>query len=336
VDDEVAQSTGAGDAAAMKDDRWTRRAESLARRQGGVISRRQLFDMGIPRWRTRAHVRARRWRRVHRQTIAVHTGPLPPRARQWTAVFEAGSRGALDGASSLIAGGLTGFDVARERVSVPRGARVYRSAVVDIRQTRRWRRDDIDTTDIPRIRSEVAAVHAALWALTDRQAALILTMTVQQRIASAQGIAEALLKVRRDRRRRFVERVVLDLLGGSESLGELDLVRGCRRRGIPEPDRQVVRPGPHGRHVLDARWGRYCVVVEVDGIHHLGARQVVSDALRQNDVTLAGDLVLRLPLLGLRAEPDAFFAQISNALEGRGWQPPHNVIRNGAHRPRAG
>jgi very-short-patch-repair endonuclease len=78
------------------------------------------------------------------------------------------------------------------------------------------------------------------------------------------------------------------------------------------------------------------VVVEVDGIHHLGARQVVSDALRQNDVTLAGDLVLRLPLLGLRAEPDAFFAQISNALEGRGWQPPHNVIRNGAHRPRAG
>lgn len=299
-----------------------RQAEALAKRQGGVISRRQLLELGVPRWRTRAHVRARRWRRVYRQTIGIHTGPLPPLARRWTAVFEAGSRGALDGASSLVAAGLTGFIVERERVSVPRGARVFRSAAVNVRQTRRWRREDIESAGVPRMRSDVAAVHAALWASSDRQAALIVTMAVQQRIVSAADVAAALLRVRRAPRRRFIEHVVLDLMDGSESLGELDLVRGCRRRRIPVPDRQVVRPGPHGKHILDARWEAYRVVVEVDGIHHLHATQVVEDALRQNDVTLTGDLVLRLPLLGLRVAPDEFFAQIAEALRSRGWERP--------------
>ena len=147
-------------------------------------------------------------------------------------------------------------------------------------------------------------------------------MTVQQRLATAEEISTALLQVRRDRRRRFIEAVLLDLLGGSESLGEIDLARGCRERGMPVPERQVMRPGAHGRHVLDARWDAFGVVVEVDGIHHLHAKQVVDDALRQNDVTLQGDLVLRLPLLGLRAEPDAFFDQIADALRRRGWRSP--------------
>lgn len=299
-----------------------RRAEALARRQGGVISRRQLLDVGVPRWRTRSQVRARRWTRLYGQTIVVHRGPVLQRGMQWAAVFEAGSRGALDGVSSLIAAGLTGFTMGSQRVSVPRGARVLRSAQVNIRQTRRWRRDDIDTSDVPRVRTEVAAVHAALWATSDRQAALILSMVVQQRLARADEIGAALLRVRRDRRRRFVEKVVLDLLDGAESLGEIDVARGCRRHGLPEPDRQVVRPSGHGRHVLDVHWTDYGVTLEVDGIHHLHAKQVVRDALRHNDIALDGDIVLRLPLLGLRVAEDEFYRQIETALERRGWRRP--------------
>jgi len=306
-----------------RDDVGLRKAEALARRQGGVISRRQLLGLGIPRWRTRAQVKARRWRRHQRQTIAVHTGPLPAQAHQWAAVFEAGSRGALDGVSSLIAAGLTGFAEERQRVSVPRGAKVYRSAHINIRQTRRWRRDDIEPKGVPRIRTEVAAVHAALWARSNRQAALVLSMVVQQRLAVPEDIARALLDVRRDRRRRFVETVLLDLIGGAESLGEIDVARNCRRRGLPEPDRQVVRKGRAGRYFLDAYWEDFGVVLEVDGIHHLHARNVVDDALRQNHVTLAGGTVLRLPLLGLRVAEDDFFEQIGTALRRGGWKRPN-------------
>jgi very-short-patch-repair endonuclease len=299
-----------------------RSAEALARRQGGVISRRQLLALGVPRWRTRAQVNARRWRRLHRQTIVVHTGPIPAQALQWAAVFEAGSRGALDGVSSLIAAGLRGFSEDRQRVSVPRGTRVYRSPRINIRQTRRWRRSDIVSNGVPRVRTEVAAVHAALWAQSNRQAALILAMTVQQRLANAEDIARALLEIRRDRRRRFVEKVLLDLMGGAESLGEIDFAVRCRRRGLPEPDRQVVREGRGGNYFLDVYWEGYGVVLEVDGIHHLHATNVVADALRQNHVSLDGDTVLRLPLLGLRVAEDAFFGQIETALRRGGWKRP--------------
>ncbi|MET0449479.1 MAG: hypothetical protein ABW004_13780, partial [Aeromicrobium sp.] len=185
----------------------------------------------------------------------MHTGLLSPQALLWAGTFEAGVRGVLDGTAALLAAGLKGYTVDRIRVSVPRGAKVHRSPAIDIRQTRRLDGGDIDERPgPPRVRPEVAAVRAALWASTDRQAALIITMTVQQRIAEADAIGRELLRVRRDRRRRFVERVVIDVMGGSESLGELDMLRECRQRGIPLPDRQVVRRGPHGTHFLDARW----------------------------------------------------------------------------------
>lgn len=178
----------------------------------------------------------------------------------------------LDGASALVAHGLKGFDVARVRVSVPRGAKVHRSRGVDVRQTRRLRPEDVFEGVGPRrVRPEVAAVRAALWAGSDREAGTIIAMVVQQGIASASSIGRELLSVRRDRRRKLVERFVLDAMGGSESMGELDLVRECRSRTIPVPDRQVVRTTPAGSYCLDARWARFKVVLEVDGIHHLAA-----------------------------------------------------------------
>ena len=300
-------------------DQRMRRAEALAAEQAGVISRKQLYALGVTRAEVRANVTARRWRRVGSQSLAVHRGPLPLDAQQWAAVFEAGPRAMLDGASALVAGGLEHFRVEQIRVSVPRGARVRRLRGVDVRQTRRWAADDVTTSGIPRTRPDVAAVRAALWARTDKQAALLLTMAVQQRLVTAEAIGVEMLRVRRDRRRPFIHTVILDLLGGVRSLGELEFARECRRRGLPEPSRQVVRRGKDGRYYLDVIWERWGVVVEIDGIQHSWADQVVGDALRHNAVTLANATVLRLPLLGLRVDPDSFFDQIEQALVAAGW-----------------
>jgi very-short-patch-repair endonuclease len=300
---------------------------ALARGQGGVVSRRQLLAAGVPRWRTRAEVRAGRWRAHWRQTVAVHTGVLDQQAMLWAATFEGGTRSLLDGASALVASGLTGFTLPRLRVSVPRGAKVHRSRAIDVRQTRRLEPSDrLDAAGPPRVRPAVAAVRAALWARTDREAAMLIAMTVQQAIAAAEDIGRELLRVRRDRRRTLVERFVLDAMGGSHSMGELDLVRECRRRGVPVPDRQVMRRTAAGTYYLDARWWRYKVVLEIDGIHHLAPRAVVSDAVRHNEIALGGDVVLRLPVLGLRLEPDAFFDQLCRALVAGGWRGPQDVI----------
>lgn len=297
-----------------------RRAQRLAARQDGVLSRPQLYAAGVTRWEVRANLAAERWRRVGPQTVALTTGPLGPGAADWVAVLEGGPRAFLDGASSLRAGGLRHYEVALIRVSVPRGARVRRVRGVDVRQTRRWSPDDLAPgSGVPRSRNEVAAVRAALWARSDRQAVLVLTMAVQQGLVTPADLGVEALRVRRDRRRGLVHDVVLDLGAGVRSLGERDFARECRRRGLPEPSRQVVRRGRDGRYYLDVMWEAWGLVVEIDGIHHAWAQNVVSDALRHNAVTLANATVLRLPLLGLRVAADEFFAQIEAALRARGY-----------------
>ena len=64
------------------------------------------------------------------------------------------------------------------------------------------------------------------------------------------------------------------------------------------------------------------MALEVDGIQHAWVENVVPDALRQNSIVLTGDVVLRLPVLGLRVCPDAFFDQIAAALGRAGCPVP--------------
>lgn len=304
--------------------RRARRAkvERRAATQDGVLSRREVYDLGVSRGEVRAEVAARRWQRVGAHCVVVHSGPLTVEARHWVAVIEAGPRAFVDGESSLVLAGLEHYEPERIRVSVPRGARIrHRSSTsIDIRQTRRWVADDLEPGEgVPRTRVPVAAVRAALWARSDRQAMLLLTMTVQQRRCEVSEIAHEMLRIRRDRRRELVHATLIDLAGGVGSLGELDVLRGCRERMLPEPDLQTVRRTPDGSLYLDFRWARWRVVVEVDGIQHAWAQHVVGDALRHNRVALDGDTVLRLPVLGLRVCPDDFFDQIETALTRAGW-----------------
>ena len=114
-----------------------RHVERLAAGQAGVISRPQLYAAGVTRAEVRANLRAGRWQVLGSQSVITYTGAPTSRAREWAAVFEAGPRAFLDGASSLVAGGLKKYEIDRIRFSVPRGARVRRGKGLDIRQTRR-------------------------------------------------------------------------------------------------------------------------------------------------------------------------------------------------------
>ena len=295
-------------------------ARALGREQGGVLSRPQLYALGVTRWRITGEVRARRWQLIGDQSVCLHNGPVDQAGHEWAAVFQGGPRACLDGASALLAAGLERYTVDRIRVSVPRGARIRRTRAYDIRQTRRWASDDIEQSGIPRTRPAVAAVRGALWAVTDRQATYLLTIAVQQGLTRVEDLGLELLRIRRDRRRLLLHTVVNDLLDGARALGELDVGRELRRRGLPPPDRQVLRRDRRNRYYLDLYWPDYHLVVEIDGIHHTWAENVVGDALRQNSLALDGDTVLRLPLLGLRLQPDDFFAQIEEGLRRGGWR----------------
>lgn len=304
------------------------RVDQASRDQAEILSRAQIYALGITRAEVRANVAAKRWQAIGRHCVATHTGPLTVEARHWVAVLEGGPRAFVDGESSLVLAGLENYEVVEGiRVTVPRGARIrHRASTLNIRQTRRWSSNDLHVgPGVPRSRNPIAAVRAALWAGSDRQATLLLTMTVQQRVASVEEIAAELLKVRRDKRRALLHETVLDLAGGVGSLNELDVLRGCRQRGLPEPDTQAVRRTPRGSYFLDFRWKRWGVVVEVDGIQHAWAQNLVADALRHNSIAISGDTVLRLPVLGLRLCREEFFDQIGAALRAAGCVVPDDL-----------
>jgi len=298
-----------------------RRALKLAAKQGGVLSRPQLYELGITRAEIRGHVRAKRWQLIGDQSVQLGNTALSGEGERWAAVFQGGPRACLDGGSALQAAGLERYELDRVRVSVPRGARVRRNKRFDIRQTRRWSADDIVGAGVPRTRPAVAAVRAGLWARTDREATYVVTLVVQQGLTTTDAIGEQLLRVRRDKRRRLLHAVVNELLDGARSLGEIDVAEALRRRGLPPPQRQVLRKDGENRYYLDLYWPQFRLVVEVDGIHHAWADNVVGDALRQNALAIDGDTILRIPLLGLRLQADAFLDQIEQALRAGGWSP---------------
>ena len=288
--------------------------EKLAAGHGGVLSRALLAEHGAGRETVRHAVHSGRWRLHGHQTVALHRGPLSQLAHQWRAVWETGLRiAALDGATALTAAGLTGFDAPTIHVSIPWGSDPGSVEGVTIHRVVRRVPGELLGAGIPRVTPAVAAIRAAHWAVSNRQAALVLMMPVQQRLVSPAQLRDAARRVRGRTRRAFVQQVVRDVAAGVESLGELDFALLCRRRGLPEPSRQVVRHGPRGRVYLDVRWDRIGLVVEIDGAGHRMGLAVMDDNLRQNAVTLGGDTVLRIDLVGLRLAGEQFLDQVCEA-----------------------
>jgi hypothetical protein len=301
--------------------RRQQRAGDVFAEQNGVAARRQLYAAGLRRWDVRAELRAGRWVRRGRQTVSDFSGTPDRPATYWIAIFEVGQFAALDGVTALEAAGLEGFEEPTIHVSVPKSSTPRKPPGVRVHETRRRHPDDLEPFALRRTRPEVAAVRGALWAVSDRQAALILVMSVQQRLTTPDKLAVEMARIRRARRRRTMLALIGDLADGVRSLGELDFARMCRRSGLPEPERQAVRRLARGSAYLGVEWPRYGVVVEIDGIHHAEPDQVVADALRQNEIGRDGALVIRIPVLGLRTEPDRFLTQVRSALLSRGWQP---------------
>jgi len=166
---------------------------------------------------------------------------------------------------------------------------------------------------IPRTIPAVAAVRAAHWAVSDRQAALLLVMPVQQRLVTGPQLVAAARSVRGRTRRAFIPSVARDIADGAQSLGELDFALMCRRRGLPEPTRQAVRKLGGQRAYLDAAWEDIGLAVEIDGSQHQWGVASTDDQFRQNALVIGGERVLRMTLMGLRLNPERFMDQVCTA-----------------------
>jgi very-short-patch-repair endonuclease len=190
-----------------------------------------------------------------------------------------------------------------------------------IHNSRLWNPEDFVMTDgLLRTRNEVAAARAGMYARTDRAAATVMALAVQQRVVTGERQVLEVRRINRHKRRPFLLTIAMDIADGAHALSELDFTRLCRSRGLPAPTRQVLRRGHKGKIYLDVYWDDFKIVVEIEGIQHEAVENCVDDALRQNAVTITRDAVLRIPLLGLRTCPGAFMDQVEQMLFVAGWR----------------
>ncbi|MDG4833586.1 DUF559 domain-containing protein [Solwaraspora sp. WMMD1047] len=299
--------------------------------QAGVVTWGQaVAELGPSRVR---HLLATgRWQRLCRGVLASGTGPLTQDAQWWVAVLAAGERAVLAGLTAALAGGLKGYwrrQVIDVLVPYPRHAsRLPRTfsfelPAVKVRRTRHLPDSDLQFARPMRTTMARALVDAAQWAESDRDAQGMLAAGCQQRKVTPDEITQVLDRMPQIPRRTLIRRTVEDIAGGAHALSEIDFIRLCRRHGLPEPSRQERRKDGQGRNrYLDAYWRQWRLHVEIDGAHHMDARQWAADLQRQNEVWLTGDRILRFTAFDVRNRPDYVITQIRTALLAAGWRPP--------------
>jgi very-short-patch-repair endonuclease len=164
-----------------------------------------------------------------------------------------------------------------------------------------------------------SVVDAAQWARSDRDAVAVVAAAFQQRLVGAIDMAPVLARMTHVKRRRVIVAAVADAAGGAESVAEVDFARLCRQGRLPEPSRQVVRVDSAGRRrYRDVYFDDWRLHVEIDGGQHMNVRSWYADMHQQNEITIAGERLLRFPAWMIRHQAHEVIAQVRAALLAAG------------------
>lgn len=282
--------------------------QDLAARQEGVLSRATLARLGVSRSFVRNQLRARRWSQRTHSVLTTTTGPLSREQLQWVGVAHAGPTAMVGGLTAAGRHGLAGWH--RETVTVLVDDELSFDAVDGIRFVRTRRSPLLlrsPRPGLPTCRLEPAVLMFAADEAHERTALGAVVAGVQQRLTTAERLAEWTRLLRPLRRAPRIREVLGDVGNGSHSMGEVDVARLCRAWGIVPPRRQTRRRDRSGRvRFTDAEWdlpdGR-TLVLEVDGEVHLDLMAYGSDVRRQRRLTTPSRVVIRCTTHELRREP---------------------------------
>ena len=150
---------------------------------------------------------------------------------------------------------------------------------------------------IPTCRLEPAVLLWAAYEATNRAAHGVLAASVQQRLTTATRLIEWIDVLQPLRRAKPFKRTLSFVDAGAHSGAELEVVRMCRRFGMPPPDRQRRRRDKHGRpRWTDAEWdlpGNFTLILEVEGGFHMEVLEAAADARRSRRITTRSRVVVR-------------------------------------------
>ncbi|ANH38396.1 hypothetical protein I601_1967 [Nocardioides dokdonensis FR1436] len=285
------------------DEAW----RALALRQEGLLSRRQLSELGVDRWAVRSQVRAERWTLRTPMVVSTTTGPLSRAQVRWLGVLHAGPEALVGDLSAAEVHGLERWHRDDVTIVVPQGLELDEDVEgVVFRRTRRALGPMSASSHLPVMRLEPAVLHFADYQHSRRTAQGVLAAVVQQQLTTPERLHEWVRRMRPLRWAGLLRTALDEIEGGARSVSELDVARLCREHGLTPPHRQVRRRGSDGRlRYTDCEWdlpGGGVLVLEIDGAFHMHAENWEDDIARERSLVSTDRIVVRCTARELREE----------------------------------
>ncbi len=297
-------------------------------RQDGVVSRRQLLDLGATRADVRRMLDRRELHVVHPGVYVNHSGRPTRHQREWAAVL-ACAPAALHRESALDAHGMTRdragtgtgtgtgtgstvhLVVDRDRrLAPPSGVSVERIADLS-----RW----VEERRPPRARFDFALLKTAS-SRGEADAVALLSDAVHQGLTTADRLLRTLTSLPRLHRRAELCEILEDVASGTRSVLERRYLREVERaHGLPRGERQLRENTASGAVHRDVRYSPHRTLVELDGAFgHRDAVDRWADLQRDLDATRDGQLTLRAGWAQV-LEPCRLATVVGDILRRRGW-----------------
>jgi very-short-patch-repair endonuclease len=296
----------------------------LARRQHGVVARRQLAALSMSETMLRDRVARGQLLRLHRGVYALGHDRLRREGWRMAAVLAVGDGAVLSHRDAAALHGLRPpGDHARwevtttGRASSTKTIRVFRTVVLEGEDVEAL--DGIPVTSVARTLVDLAGT------VSRRQLAKALGEAERQRVFDLTAIERAMAATARRRGRGHAKLraalAELAAVGAPVTRSELEerFVQLLDAHGLPRPQTNY---GIGGMEV-DAAWPAQWLVVELDGWGaHATRRAFQEDRERGNTLELAGWTVLRFTWADVTSWPEQTAATVRGALaRGRRYPP---------------
>jgi predicted transcriptional regulator of viral defense system/very-short-patch-repair endonuclease len=295
--------------------RWTmveKEVLTIAAEQHGVMTRKQLLELGLSPAAIWRRMRSGYLRPVHRGVYLV--GPITPaRATEMAAVFAGGPKAVLSHLSALhVLGMLRGNPVRPVHVSIQGREREQRPgirfhSVAPLREDEHTVVDGIPLTSPSRTLVDVASM------LGRREIEWAVAMAEREGLMGAQELTS--LPRRYSRRAGLAMIRTLIEAGREPDFTRSEAERRCielfRAAGLPRPHTNV----PVGPYELDLFWPEEGLAVEVDGwAHHSSRSHFEGDRKKGTWLRARGIEVIRLTWSQITQDRISTAVQVGQAL----------------------
>jgi hypothetical protein len=238
-------------------------------RQDSVLTIRQAVEAGMTAESVRNHLRAGRWRVMHRGVYAAFNGTATRRAELWGALLRAGSDAVLSHQTAAELYGLDRDHGQLIHLTVPHGCNPERGGRIPgvvIHRSRSLARTRHPVLTPPRTRIEETVLDLVGCARDFDEAYAWICRAIGRRLTTADRILGASKARPRIRWRQDIELALGYAKGGALSGLELRYLRGVEGpHGLPAAQRQVRIRQATGNRYLDNLYEEYRACVEIDG-----------------------------------------------------------------------